>query len=201
MILQEILNDYKLYPKFFSEKLWRLLLPNLKCSKCDKGKCHLIGWGTRTRIVKNKSGDRNIEIPIQRLFCDTHNSTISLLPGFILPHVHYLANVVDEFIDKYIQGEPIASRIKNTLFPDERTLRRWIGKIKCNLNIIMRNAFQLYSKNFYTSDEMLRKKNKEALQNNKRNRKLINLWAMLKTLSIKQAEYRTPYHYVMTLLN
>jgi len=198
VILHDILNNCKLYHIFLEEKLWRFLIPYLHCKDSrDDEICHIIGWGTRQRKPKGRDKEENTEYPIQRLKCKTHSHTISVIPGFLLPRIHYLAALVNQFFERYMKGEYVAAIVKDSQVPDEKTVHRWIRKITSTIDNIKKTALSLLTAGFYTFDERLVSDQKVEYQNSGRSIQLITLWALLKAVAIRLSEGRVPYHYAI----
>jgi HTH-like domain len=109
----------------------------------------------------------------------------------------YLASIVDGFIDSYMRGESVGSLLRDSIVPDEKTVQRWIRKLKDNAASLKRRALALLNESFYTSDDRLVKDHKEEYQNSGRSPHLITLWALLKSVAIRLSEGRVPYHYII----
>lgn len=198
MILQDILNDCKLYHKFIEEELWRLLIPCLHCQDyTDEDRCDLIGWGTRERKPKGIEENDASKYLIQRLMCKTHFHTFSIIPAFLLPRIHYIAAIVNAFVDSYVKGESVVSLVKETEHPEEKTVRRWIGNITKNASEIKKKTLSLLTGRFYTFDERLVDAQKEEYRDSGRSSRLITLWALLKSVAHRLSEGRLPYHYAI----
>lgn len=198
MILHDILTDCNLYHRFFEEKLWRHLIPFLRCRDYrDDDRCNIIGWGTRSRKPKGNNENDVTEYLIKRLRCKTHVHTISIIPAFLLPRIHYIASIVNGFVDRYMKGEGTASLVRDTDLPEEKTIQRWIQKITCNINNVKKKVMSLLTDGFYTFDEILVIDQKEEYRNSGRSPQLITLWALLKSVAIRLSEGRVPYHYAI----
>lgn len=198
MILHDILNNCNLYHIFLEEKLWYFLIPYLRCKGGrDDESCHLIGWGSRQRKPKGQDKEENTEYKIQRLKCETHSHTISIIPGFLLPRIHYLASIVNQFFEQYMKGESVAAIVKDSQVPEEKTVHRWVRKITSTIDNIKKTALSLLTVKFYTFDERLVSDKKDEYKNSGRPSQLITLWALLKAVAVRLSEGRFPYHYAI----
>lgn len=195
MILTEILSNFKSYPVFIEKKLWRFLLQELCCPEhSSESACHLIGWGTRKRKYK-ATGEKEAVCLIQRFFCKVHSHTISFIPPFLLPRLHYCARTVNEFAEGFMQGSTVAFLCRETCNPEERTVRRWINYLRTLSDRVKKGALYLLSTNFYTMDELLVKLQREMYLYSNRSAKLVAVWSLLRALAIRMADGRVPYHY------
>jgi hypothetical protein len=198
LILHEILADSSAYPKFFSQKLWRLLLSKLVCPGYAAGSpCALIGWGSWYRKPKAENGEKPSPVRIQRFHCTTHQKTISFLPPFLLPRLHYLASIVNGFVERYVGGENVSTIARNCHAPEERTIRRWVNHLKGNADQLRQSALQKIGNTFYTSDRKQTEQHQQNFVESLRPFNLINAWALLKTLANRLLEHRLPYHYAL----
>lgn len=196
----------KAYAKFLADGLWRFLGPELlRCPGYSKNNpCHTTGWGTRRRKPKKPSnilGNRPVptarKTPIQRICCTVHETTFSILPPCLLPFIHYMAPIVDDCVEGYMKGETVRSLLGAYLRPVKRTVCRWIAKLRQDIDAVKGKALRLFSEDFYTTDERLIKEQKELFRESKRLPRLLDLWALLRSVAIRRSEGRTPYHYAI----
>jgi len=105
------------------------------------GHIRYIRWGTYGR----KPRPNGIEIRIQRFFCLVCHHTCSVLPAFLLGHVHYTTTTVAPYVD-YIAAHQSASIAQAWAqdpangFPlDLATLYRWFKRLafRCTFLITM----------------------------------------------------------------
>jgi len=103
------------------------------------GHSHYIRWGTYPR----KPRPDGFEIRIQRFFCLVCRHTCSVLPAFLLGHVHYTATTVAPYVDYLAAHEPasIAEAWAHALadgFPlDLATLYRWFKRLAFRLTFLL----------------------------------------------------------------
>lgn len=197
-ILQEIIGDCKTYLEFVGKNLWRPLIERLHCTKWKVGDedCHPIGHGTRKRTPKDKNGDK-ITVPIKRFACKKHGGTLSFLPTFLLPRLHYFADVVNDVVERYVRGQDVPSIVRNSQSPDEKTARRWIERLTDSIKAIKNWAVKKQAADFHTFDERLVRDQQELYQSSERPPLLKRVWALLRALAIRKAEDRSPYHYLV----
>jgi hypothetical protein len=103
------------------------------------GHARYIRWGTYGR----KPRPHGIEIRIQRFFCLICHHTCSVLPAFLLGHVHYTATTVSPYVD-YMAAHPSASIAEAWAhdpadgFPrDLATLYRWFKRLAFRLTFLL----------------------------------------------------------------
>lgn len=199
MIVHEKFGDRKGYQEFFEKKLWRSLLSGLSCSEhTPNSPCALIGWGSWQRKARGPGEKDGGLLPIQRLYCVSHHKTLSLIPPFLLPRLHYVAPFVHNVVERFVQGETLSQINRELQAPEEGTIRRWVRRISRQLDNLKQKVLSAIGNAFYTSDERQREEASETYRGSKRHPELIRVWGLLKMLAIRKAEDRSPFHYVMT---
>lgn len=199
MIVHEKFGDRKGYREFFEKKLWRSLLSDLSCSEhTPNSPCALIGWGSWQRKARDPGEEDGGLLSIQRLYCTSHHKTLSLIPPFLLPRLHYVAPFVHNVVERFVQGETLSQISRELQAPEEGTIRRWVRRIGRQLETLKQNLLSTIGNAFYTGDERQLQEAIEPYRDSKRQPKLIQVWGLLKMLATRKAENRSPFHYVMT---
>ena len=136
-------------------------------------------------------------MPVQRLYCRAHGKTFSFIPPFLLPRIHYPATFVSGLMERYVQGESVTDLAREASLPEEKTIRRWVRRLRRNAESIRQDVLALLVRSFHTFDERHLRDLKESLKWAKERPKLRELWALLKMAAEKFSDYRFPYHYAL----
>lgn len=198
MIVNDFLNEYNLYMEFFSKNMWHLVTPYLRCPAFQSANpCSLTGWGSRKRKPKDKYGQKHPEVPIKLFCCIVHHKFISFLPTFLLPRIHYLAQIVNNVLDEFISGKKVTDIARDNDILEDKTVCRWIKKITDAAQIIKEKVMIAIGTEFYTSDERLFYE-KDTLFHKGRSGSLKSLWVLLKSYARRKSENRCPCHYAFS---
>ena len=157
----------------------------------------MVGWGSRVRKPKNREGEKGPLVRIKRFRCQAHRATISFIPPFLLPRIHYPAVFVNGLVERCVQGESVTALAASSSLPEEKTIQRWVQRIRRNTESIRQGVLTLMARCFHTFDERHLQDQRAALQEAKDRSKLRELWALLNMAAEKLSEHRFPYHYAL----
>lgn len=196
MIVDDFFKEYNLYVEFFSRDMWHLVIPYLRCPAfCGENPCSFIGWGSRKRKPKEKYGHKHPEVPIKLFCCIVHHKFISFLPTFLLPRIHYLAQIVNNVLEEFISGKKIVEIATDNGILEDKTICRWINRFTNAAPVIEEKVTIATGTEFYTSGEKSLNDEKEPPSHEERSGGLKSLWTLLKSYARRKAENRYPCHY------
>src|SRR5436853_338108 len=90
------------------------------------------------RKPKNSRGRKLPKVRVQRYLCKTHHEYLSFIPSQLLPHLHYVASLVNHELQQHVYGNGGLTSSK----PHWKTVKRWVAKFTANLDSIQQRVWE-----------------------------------------------------------